>query len=179
MELQFSTEENLQATIEERGPRTRSYRPPTKNWSQAMRNCRALTRSCKALTRNFIPSTRIARTKSIELTEARNDVENLLASSRIGTLLLDARTCGSRNYSPQFAEVFNLVEGTLVDRCSIVAQPARLRCRGRWPRKSHQHECTIEHEARNVDSLVSGAGQPYRIGNQTVAGVIITLTGNN
>ncbi len=113
--------------------------------------------------------------KIIELTEVRNDVDNLLSTSRIGTLILDEDLC-IRRYSPQAAEVFNLVESdigrplTHLSHRIVDGDPVEM------VRTTQNSNEPVEREVSTDDGrwhLIRIL--PYHIGPQTVAGVVITL----
>jgi two-component system, chemotaxis family, CheB/CheR fusion protein len=113
--------------------------------------------------------------KIIELTEATNDIDNLLTSSRIGTVILDEDLC-IRRFSPQAAAVFHLVEG---DEGRPLGH-LNHRLEGFEPttacRQVQRTGQVLEHDIHAENGrwyLVRVL--PYQVGPHSFAGVVLTL----
>ena len=173
-DLQF-TRENLQATIEELETSNEELQATNEELLSSNEELQSTNEELQSTNEELYTVNSEYQKKIIELIEARNDVENLLASSRIGTLLLD-EDMRIRNYSPQFAEVFNLVEGDIGRPLQHLSHSLPDFDAVGMARKSQQQDRTLEHEVQDDDGhwyLVRA--RPYRVGNQIVAGVVITL----
>ncbi|MBD1401243.1 chemotaxis protein CheB [Pelovirga terrestris] len=173
-DLQF-TRENLQATIEELETSNEELQATNEELISSNEELQSTNEELQSTNEELYTVNSEYQSKIIELTEARNDVENLLSSSQIGTLILD-EDMQIRHYSPQTAEVFNLVESDIGRPLQHLSHSLCDLDAVEMARKSQQQECTIEREARNKDGrwyLVRA--MPYHIGNQMVAGVVITL----
>ncbi|HKJ66253.1 MAG TPA: PAS domain-containing protein, partial [Desulfopila sp.] len=111
----------------------------------------------------------------IELTELTNDVDNLLTSSRIGTLIIDENK-EIRRFSPEITNIFNILDKDigrpfshlshfLVD-LDPVAAASRVQ-------KSHQ-PLEIEVQTRNGKKYLARI-VPYQIGPKIYSGVVFTF----
>ena len=173
-DLQF-TRENLQATIEELETSNEELQATNEELISSNEELQSTNEELQSTNEELYTVNSEYQSKIIELTEAHNDVENLLSSSQIGTLILD-EDMQIRHYSPQTAAVFNLVASDIGRPLQHLSHSLCDLDAVEMARKSQQQECTIEREARNKDGhwyLVRA--MPYHIGNQMVAGVVITL----
>ncbi len=107
-ELQF-TRENLQATIEELETSNEELQATNEELLASNEELQSTNEELQSTNEELYTVNTEYQNKIIELTEAQNDVENLLSSSRIGTLLLDEDLC-IRRFSRQATEVFHIVE---------------------------------------------------------------------
>ncbi len=173
-ELQF-TRENLQATIEELETSNEELQATNEELLASNEELQSTNEELQSANEELYTVNAEYQNKIIELTEAHNDVENLLASSRIGTLILDEDMC-VRRYSPQTAAVFNLVD-------SDIGRPLEHLTHGladldavAMARQAQADDTPVERETHDANGrryLVRVL--PYRISPQTVAGVVITL----
>ena len=173
-DLQF-TRENLQATIEELETSNEELQATNEELLSSNEELQSTNEELQSTNEELYTVNSEYQNKIIELTEARNDIENLLSSSRIGTLILD-EDMHIRHYSPQIAVVFNLVESDIGRPLQHLSQNLRDLNPLDMARESQQQDRTIENEARDEEGhwyLVRA--MPYRVGNQMVAGVVITL----
>jgi two-component system CheB/CheR fusion protein len=173
-ELQFSRE-NLQATIEELETSNEELQATNEELLASNEELQSTNQELQSTNEELYTVNTEYQNKILELTEAQNDVENLLSSSRIGTLILDEDLC-IRKYSPQAAEVFNLVDGDVGRPLKHLAHnlvdfdPVAL------ARKVQKNEKTFELDVRDEGHnwhLVRVL--PYHVGPKTFSGIVITL----
>lgn len=173
-ELQF-TRENLQATIEELETSNEELQATNEELLASNEELQSTNEELQSTNEELYTVNSEYQNKIIELTEVQNDVDNLLASSRIGTLILDEDLC-VRRYSPQAAEVFHLVASdtgrplkhlthTLLD-FDPVTTAAEVHASG------ESRECEVRSED---DSWYLVRVLPYRVAPESFAGVVITL----
>ncbi|MFO0734151.1 MAG: PAS domain-containing protein, partial [Nitrospiraceae bacterium] len=114
--------------------------------------------------------------KILELTELNNDLDNLMASTRIGTLFLD-ENLAIRRFTPEVRRIFKILEGdighpvdhlvhtlTNVDIFGLIYGAARTAT------EQERQVCTHEGNWFLMRIL------PYRIGAGTVSGLVLTFT---
>lgn len=110
-ELQF-TRENLQATIEELETSNEELQATNEELLASNEELQSTNEELQSTNEELYTVNAEYQNKIIEVTEVQNDVDNLLASSRIGTLILDEDLC-IRRYSPAAASLFHLVGSDL------------------------------------------------------------------
>ncbi len=110
-ELQF-TRENLQATIEELETSNEELQATNEELLASNEELQSTNEELQSTNEELYTVNAEYQNKIIELTEVQNDVENLLNSSRIGTLILDEDLC-IRRFSPQAAEAFHVLDSDL------------------------------------------------------------------
>lgn len=173
-ELQF-TRENLQATIEELETSNEELQATNEELLASNEELQSTNEELQSANEELYTVNTEYQNKILELTEVRNDVDNLLSTSNIGIVILDEDLC-IRRYSPQAAEVFNLVESDLgrplthLSHRIVDADPVEM------VRATQNNSEPIEREVSTDDDhwhLIRVL--PYHIGPQTVAGVVITL----
>ena len=173
-ELQF-TRENLQATIEELETSNEELQATNEELLASNEELQSTNEELQSTNEELYTVNAEHQNKIIELAEALNDVENLLSSSRIGTLILDEDMC-IRRYSPQAAEVFNLVDGDIGRPLTHLSHRLSDFDAVDFARKAQRDGKTIEREARdNTGHWFLVRTLPYRVGPQMVVGVVITL----
>ena len=173
-ELQF-TRENLQATIEELETSNEELQATNEELLASNEELQSTNEELQSTNEELYTVNAEYQNKIIEFTEVQNDVDNLLSSSRIGTLILD-EDLTIRRFSPQAAMVFHLVESDmgrplkhlahrLVDFDPVAAA-----------RDVQQTGQPREEDVRAEDGrwyLVRIL--PYHVAPRTFAGVVITL----
>ncbi|MFO7767174.1 MAG: chemotaxis protein CheB [Pelovirga sp.] len=173
-DLQF-TRENLQATIEELETSNEELQATNEELLSSNEELQSTNEELQSTNEELYTVNSEYQSKIIELTEARNDVENLLSSSRIGTLILD-EDMQIRHYSPQTSEVFNLVESDIGRPLQHLSHSLCDLDAVEMARQSQQQDRIIEHEARDKNGhWYMVRAMPYRVGTQVVTGVVITL----
>ncbi|MCB2216336.1 CheR family methyltransferase [Desulfofustis glycolicus] len=145
-ELQFS-QENLQATIEE----------------------------LQATNEELYTVNAEHQKKIIELTELSNDVDNLMTSSGIGTLIID-ENLEIRKYSPEIAKIFNILEKDIGRPFTHISHRLAgfdpLAAAKQVQRTSEALEVHVEtSDGRWYLTRIL----PYHIGPETYSGVVLTF----
>ena len=173
-ELQF-TRENLQATIEELETSNEELQATNEELLASNEELQSTNEELQSANEELYTVNTEYQNKIIELTEARNDIDNLLSSSRIGTLLLDEDLC-VRRYSLQAAEIFHLVDGDIGRPLHHLAH----RLPGFSPvdmaGEVLRDGLPLEREVQDEDGhwfLVRIL--PYQVGPEAVAGVVFTF----
>jgi len=173
-DLQF-TRENLQATIEELETSNEELQATNEELLSSNEELQSTNEELQSTNEELYTVNSEYQNKIIELTEARNDVENLLSSSRIGTLILD-EDLQIRRYSAQMAEVFHLVESDIGRPLQHLSHSLQGLDPVGMAREAQQLDRTIEQEVQDEGgNFYLVRAMPYRVGNQVVAGVVITL----
>lgn len=103
-ELQFSRE-NLQATIEELETANEELQATNEELLASNEELQSTNEELHTVNAEY-------QNKIIELTELNNDVDNLLFSSQIGTLLLD-ENLEIRKFSPQVAHILKILDSDI------------------------------------------------------------------
>jgi two-component system CheB/CheR fusion protein len=107
-ELQFARE-NLQATIEELETSNEELQATNEELLASNEELQSTNEELQSTNEELYTVNAEHQNKIIELTELNNDVDNLLTSSRIGTLLLDEDLC-IRKYSPEICHIFHVLD---------------------------------------------------------------------
>ncbi len=107
-ELQFARE-NLQATIEELETSNEELQATNEELLASNEELQSTNEELQSTNEELYTVNAEHQNKIIELTELNNDVDNLLTSSRIGTLLLD-ENLEIRKFSPEITNIFHLME---------------------------------------------------------------------
>ena len=89
-------------------PATRSCRPPTKSSRRRNEELQSTNEELQSVNEELYTVNAEYQRKIGELTELTNDMDNLLASTEIGTIFLDAEL-KIRKFTPQIAKAFSLV----------------------------------------------------------------------
>ncbi len=173
-ELQF-TRENLQATIEELETSNEELQATNEELLASNEELQSTNEELQSTNEELYTVNSEFQDKIIELTEARNDVDNLLSSSRIGTLILDEDLC-IRRYSPQAAEVFHLVNSDIgrplkhLSHRFVDCDPLTLAREAQHTEESHEQNAEGEDGRRYLVRVV-----PYYIGPRAFSGIVITI----
>ncbi len=107
-ELQFARE-NLQATIEELETSNEELQATNEELLASNEELQSTNEELQSTNEELYTVNAEHQNKIIELTELNNDVDNLLTSSRIGTLLLD-EDLEIRKFSPEISKIFYIME---------------------------------------------------------------------
>lgn len=173
-ELQF-TRENLQATIEELETSNEELQATNEELLASNEELQSTNEELQSANEELYTVNTEYQNKIIELTEAHNDVDNLLSSSGVGTLILDEDMC-IRRYSPQTAGMFNLVDSDIGRPLQHLSHRLHDFDVVEMARKVLQDNKALECEAQGEDDLwYLVRALPYCVGPRTVAGVVITL----
>ena len=173
-ELQF-TRENLQATIEELETSNEELQATNEELLASNEELQSTNEELQSTNEELYTVNTEYQNKIIELTEVRNDVDNLLSSSRIGTLILDEDLC-IRRYSPQAAEVFHLVDGDVgrplkhLSHKLLDFNPVEMAREVQRKEELHEQDVQTEDGRWHLLRIL-----PYQVGPQTISGVVFTL----
>jgi two-component system CheB/CheR fusion protein len=173
-ELQFARE-NLQATIEELETSNEELQATNEELLASNEELQSTNEELQSTNEELYTVNAEHQNKIIELTELTNDVDNLLTSSKIGTLIVD-ENLEIRKYSPEIKNIFNILEkdvgrpfshisSVLVD-FDPVAEVGKVQ-------KSNR---PTEIEVRTKDGKrYLTRIMPYHIGPEMYSGVVLTF----
>jgi two-component system CheB/CheR fusion protein len=173
-ELQF-TRENLQATIEELETANEELQATNEELLASNEELQSTNEELQSTNEELYTVNAEYQNKIIELTEVQNDVENLLSSSRVGTVILDEDLC-IRKYSPQAAGVFNLVAGDVgrplkhLSHRLLGFDPVAKATEVQRTNRIFELDVRAEDENWYLVRIL-----PYHVGPKAFAGVVITL----
>ena len=181
-ELQFSRE-NLQATIEELETSNEELQAANEELLASNEELQSANEELQSTNEELqsvneeLHTVNAERQRSIiELTELTNDLDNLIASTRIAILFLD-ENLAIRRFTPESRLVFNILDGDIGRPITHLSHTLR---------GVNLHECihTVvtsaigqEQEVRTEDGTwFLMRIMPYHIGAETVSGVVLTFT---
>lgn|GEM_PF-2534761 len=173
-ELQFARE-NLQATIEELETSNEELQATNEELLASNEELQSTNEELQSTNEELYTVNAEHQNKIIELTELNNDVDNLLTSSRIGTLLLD-EDLEIRKFSPEITNIFHIMEKDIGRPVSHITH----RLTGVNPVEMIN---AVQQTNRMIEQEVeSTAGQhylvrilPYAIGPSTYSGMVMTF----
>jgi two-component system CheB/CheR fusion protein len=174
LELQF-TRENLQATIEELETSNEELQATNEELLASNEELQSTNEELQSTNEELYTVNAEYQNKIIELTEVQNDVENLLSSSRIGTLILDEDLC-IRRYSQQATALFNLVDNDIgrplkhLSHQFIDFDPVSKALHVQRTNDLVEQNVQVENGSWYLVRIL-----PYHIGPKTFSGVVITL----
>jgi two-component system CheB/CheR fusion protein len=174
LELQF-TRENLQATIEELETSNEELQATNEELLASNEELQSTNEELQSTNEELYTVNSEYQNKIIELTEVQNDVENLLSSSRIGTLILDDDLC-IRRYSQQAAALFNLVESDIgrplkhLSHQFVDFDPVAKALEVQSTNNAIEQDVQVEEGHWYLVRIL-----PYLIGPKTFSGVVISL----
>jgi two-component system CheB/CheR fusion protein len=173
-ELQFSRE-NLQATIEELETSNEDCRPTNEELLAGNEELQSTNEELQSVNEELHTVNTEYQSKIIELTELNNDLDNLIASTRIATLFLDENLT-VRRFTPEIRRAFRILDGDIgrpinhlthelvdVDLLDLVRNVAR-----------QGQEQEREVRTRNGDWFQMRI-LPYHISATFVSGVVLTF----
>jgi two-component system CheB/CheR fusion protein len=173
-ELQFARE-NLQATIEELETSNEELQATNEELLASNEELQSTNEELQSTNEELYTVNTEYQKKILELTELNNDVDNLLTSTQIGTLLLD-EDLEIRRFSPEIKRIFNIMEkdvGRPITHLShrlIDFDPVET---VRMVLRSNQ---LIEKNVRADDgSSYLTRAIPYQIGENLFSGVVLTF----
>jgi two-component system CheB/CheR fusion protein len=172
-ELQF-TRENLQATIEELETSNEELQATNEELLASNEELQSTNEELQSTNEELYTVNAEYQDKITELTEANNDVENLLSSARVGTLLLD-EDLHIRRFSPELASVFHILE-------KDVGRPVAHLTHVLMDFDPAAEALLVQQRGKAVERQVqSGFGKwfllritPYSIGSGMHSGVVLT-----
>ena len=110
-ELQFSRE-NLQATIEELETSNEELQATNEELLASNEELQSTNEELQSVNEELHTVNAEYQSKIIELTELNNDLDNLMASTRIGTLFLDENLT-VRRFTPEVRRIFKILDSDL------------------------------------------------------------------
>ena len=110
-ELQFSRE-NLQATIEELETSNEELQATNEELLASNEELQSTNEELQSVNEELHTVNAEYQSKIIELTELNNDLDNLMASTRIGTLFLDENLT-IRRFTPEVRRIFKILDSDI------------------------------------------------------------------
>ena len=110
-ELQFSRE-NLQATIEELETSNEELQATNEELLASNEELQSTNEELQSVNEELHTVNAEYQSKIIELTELNNDLDNLMASTRIGTLFLDENLT-IRRFTPEIRRIFKILDSDI------------------------------------------------------------------
>jgi len=173
-ELQF-TRENLQATIEELETSNEELQATNEELLASNEELQSTNEELQSTNEELFTVNTEYQSKVLELTELHNDVENLLNSSQIGTLLLD-ENLDIRRFSKKIADIFKILDSdvgrpiTHVSHFLDGVDPAQM------VRDVLVYSRQVEKEVRSHDGIwYLMRVIPYTIGPRSFSGAVMTF----
>ncbi|MDG4597908.1 MAG: PAS domain S-box protein, partial [Candidatus Contendobacter sp.] len=173
-ELQFSRE-NLQATIEELETSNEELQATNEELLASNEELQSTNEELQSVNEELHTVNAEYQSKIIELTELTNDLDNLMASTRIGTLFLD-ENLAVRRFTPEIRQVIKILDSDIgrpvnhlvhtlanVDFFTLIREVVRTGV-------EHEREVRTEDGAWLLMRIL-----PYRVSAKAVSGVVVTF----
>ncbi len=173
-ELQFSRE-NLQATIEELETSNEELQATNEELLASNEELQSTNEELQSTNEELFTVNAEYHSKIIELSELHNDVDNLLTSSHIGTLLLD-ENLDIRKFSPQAASIFKLLSSdigrpiTHISHNISSVDPILLIKRVQFNNVPESQEIILDNGLIFLMRII-----PYKIGPKVFSGVVVSF----
>lgn len=173
-ELQFARE-NLQATIEELETSNEELQATNEELLASNEELQSTNEELQSTNEELYTVNAEHQNKIIELTELNNDVENLLTSSRIGTLLLD-EDLEIRKFSPEVTNIFHVMDKDIGRPITHIAHrlinfdPVELIRTVRTTNRLVEKELQAEGDRFYLARIL-----PYAIGPNAYSGVVLSF----
>jgi len=172
-ELQF-TKENLQATIEELETSNEELQATNEELLASNEELQSTNEELQSVNEELHTVNAEHQAKIMELTELNNDMENLLASTKIATIYLD-ENLEIRKFTPDFSDIFKLNNSDIGRTLDDIGDHI-------LPKELLDAIDTVESISRPVetDMFIKDKSYlvrilPYEIGPTSYSGVICTL----
>ncbi|MDT8447859.1 MAG: chemotaxis protein CheB [bacterium] len=173
-ELQFNRE-NLQATIEELETSNEELQATNEELLASNEELQSTNEELQSVNEELYTVNAEHQRKIVELSELNNDVNNLLTSTQIATLFLDAELA-IRKFTPPITEVYRIIETDLgrplghINSNLVDCDPSHLAQEVIRTNQPIQKEVkTLEGKWFQMRVL------PYRINQQTFDGVVLSF----
>lgn len=173
-ELQF-TRENLQATIEELETSNEELQATNEELLASNEELQSTNEELQSTNEELYTVNSEYQKKIMELTEAKNDIENLLSSSRIGTLILDEEL-SIRHFSKSTEDLFNILESDIGRPLAHLSHKISDFDLITSVQKVQQSDETLEKRVKSENGkcyLIRII--PYRVGPDSYAGIVVTI----
>ncbi len=173
-ELQF-TKENLQATIEELETSNEELQATNEELLASNEELQSTNEELQSVNEELHTVNAEYQTKILELTEMTNDLENLMAATRIGTLFLD-ENLDIRKFTPEVERIFRILPndvGRPLAHLTHNLQEANvLEIVEQVEKSGHSQEMEVQ-TTEGTWHLMRVL--PYRIGGPAASGVVLTF----
>ncbi len=174
-DLQF-TKENLQATIEELETSNEELQATNEELLASNEELQSTNEELQSVNEELHTVNAEYQNKIVELTEMTNDLDNLIAATRIATVFLD-ENLEIRKFTPAAASVYRILQSDigrpishLTHRLEGVDIVTVLREVEKSGQTARLEACTADGECYLMQVL------PYSIGSSASSGVIMTFT---
>ncbi len=174
-ELQF-TRENLQATIEELETSNEELQATNEELLASNQELQSTNEELQSVNEELPTVNAEYQSKILELTEITNDLDNLMAATRIGTIFLD-ENLDIRRFTPEVSRVYSILPSDLgrplrhlthkikdIEPLTVIQEVVK----GRSSRE-------IEVVTESGEYFLMQA-LPYQVGGPYPSGVVITFT---
>ncbi len=173
-ELQF-TRENLQATVEELETSNEELQATNEELLASNEELQSTNEELQSVNEELYTVNSEYQGKITELTEANNDLDNLLANTRVASLFLD-ENLDLRRFTPEAAQLFRVMEQDMGRPISHLAHGLKdLDVQA----IARQVQATGESVERSVTATDGGRYLfrmfPYQIAPNNFAGVVLTF----
>ena len=173
-ELQFSRE-NLQATIEELETSNEELQATNEELLASNEELQSTNEELQSVNEELHTVNAEYQSKIIELTELNNDLDNLMASTRIGTLFLDENLT-IRRFTPEIRRIFKILD-------SDIGRPANHLMHNLTKIDLFERIQAVAEQAVDQELEVCTQGGewwlmrilPYHVGIGTVSGVVLNF----
>ena len=173
-ELQFARE-NLQATIEELETSNEELQATNEELLASNEELQSTNEELQSTNEELYTVNAEHQNRIIELTELTNDVDNLLTSSRIGTLIVD-ENLEIRKFSPEISNIFNILEKDIGRPFTHISHHLLEFDPITEVKNVQQTNEPIERDVHTRDGKSYLARiLPYHIGPQIYSGVVLTF----
>lgn len=173
-ELQFARE-NLQATIEELETSNEELQATNEELLASNEELQSTNEELQSTNEELYTVNAEHQNKIIELTELTNDVDNLMTSSRIGTLIVD-ENLEIRKFSPEISNIFNILEKDIGRPFTHISHHLTDFDPVAAVKKIQKSNDPIEKDVQTRDGKSYLARiLPYHIGPQIYSGVVLTF----
>ncbi len=173
-DLQF-TRENLQATIEELETSNEELQATNEELLASNEELQSTNEELQSTNEELYTVNTEYQSRIIELTMLHNDVDNLLAASHVGTILID-ENLEVRRFSSVACQVFKLLEGDVGRPLTHIPHLLRESDPAELIRQAQAKGVRTEHEVwtrSNQCFLLRTA--PYMVGPEAASGLVISL----
>lgn len=173
-ELQFSRE-NLQATIEELETSNEELQATNEELLASNEELQSTNEELQSVNEELHTVNAEYQSKIIELTELNNDLDNLMASTRIGTLFLDENLT-IRRFTPEIRRIFKILD-------SDIGRPANHLMHNLTKIDLFERIQAVAEQAVDQElEVCTQSGEwwlmrilPYHVGIGTVSGVVLNF----
>ncbi|MCG8549204.1 MAG: PAS domain-containing protein, partial [Desulfobacterales bacterium] len=173
-ELQFSRE-NLQATIEELETSNEELQATNEELLASNEELQSTNEELQSTNEELYTVNSEYQKKIMELTEAQNDIENLLSSSRIGTIILD-EDLSIRHFSKSTADLINILDSDIGRPLAHLSHKISDFDLMKSVQTVQQSDETMEKKIKSENGrLFLIRIIPYRVGPGSYAGIVVTI----